>query len=71
MSETINGFPIIESRRLPSGKGLRPARIILVRREQDGHTDFVTAMHCDGDKGWFHGHYFDVLKDAWDDFISR
>lgn len=66
--DTINGLHVIHSTGFYSSPGLRPARVVLVKRDDD---EYVTAYHCVGDSSWAWGHYFDNLTDAFDDYVDR
>lgn len=54
--------------------GMRPARVVLVKMGRDFVSDqveWVTALHCNDEAEWLHGHYFASEAEAWESFAER
>lgn len=74
--ETVNGYRIVSSMPTPAASATRPGRVILVDTERQ-YDRYVTAWQGYNpetdkhDASWCHGHYFNVLDEARDDYAKR
>lgn len=64
--------PIVTSAVKPGDGITAPLRIVLqLRRDGPFPYEFVTHMQNMQDKGFYHGHYFESLKNAAEDYEER
>lgn len=58
MPDTINGWIVADWYQLIEERGMRPGAVFSAYRPmQGGGREYVVAVHCYGDNGWFWGDY--------------
>jgi hypothetical protein len=71
-SMKLNGYEIEKTADVPHRQGNKPnLQIIFGERETERGKEYVTALHCVGEREWCWGHYFTDAFDALGDFIER
>lgn len=67
---TIHGHEVIKHARCKTYQGERPGNVVLVDCG-DAVQRWATAIHFDGDRGWWAGHYFFDREKAEADYRLR